>query len=153
MCLNLTSLPLTYPMMTSFITLILVTHICIAILNLCVAILYKLKLGQSVTTIPTVGFNVETVTYKNVKFNVWVSCLLLLCVMKRGRSITCGYLCFVWLAKSSGMPWSWSAHKFHALQLVFITCAICSVTADRIQYGLCIKVPVVLQVLISWYTV
>lgn len=36
------------------------------------AILYKLKLNQSVTTIPTVGFNVETVTYKNVKFNVWV---------------------------------------------------------------------------------
>lgn len=35
------------------------------------AILYKLKLGQSVTTIPTVGFNVETVTYKNVKFSVW----------------------------------------------------------------------------------
>ena len=55
------------------------------------AILYKLKLDQSVTTIPTglwpllvtvtvsvsyaypfpVGFNVETVTYKNVKFNVW----------------------------------------------------------------------------------
>uniref|UniRef100_A0A8D0BPE5 ADP-ribosylation factor 6 n=1 Tax=Salvator merianae TaxID=96440 RepID=A0A8D0BPE5_SALMN len=34
-------------------------------------ILYKLKLGQAVTTIPTVGFNVETVTYKNVKFNVW----------------------------------------------------------------------------------
>jgi len=37
------------------------------------AILYKLKLGQSVTTIPTVGFNVETVIYKNVKINVWVS--------------------------------------------------------------------------------
>ncbi|KAI9592282.1 ARF/SAR [Syncephalis fuscata] len=34
-------------------------------------ILYKMKLNQSVTTIPTVGFNVETVTYKNVKFNVW----------------------------------------------------------------------------------
>ena len=42
-------------------------------LDLFLAILYKLKLGQSVTTIPTVGFNVETVTYKNVKFNVWVS--------------------------------------------------------------------------------
>lgn len=40
---------------------------------LCPAILYKLKLNQSVTTIPTVGFNVETVQYKNVKFNVWVS--------------------------------------------------------------------------------
>jgi len=26
-----------------------------------------------VTTIPTVGFNVETVNYKNVKFSVWVS--------------------------------------------------------------------------------
>ncbi len=36
-----------------------------------VAILYKLKLNSDVTTIPTVGFNVETVTYKNVKFNVW----------------------------------------------------------------------------------
>ncbi|KAK3718489.1 ADP-ribosylation factor, Arf Arf6 [Vermiconidia calcicola] len=34
-------------------------------------ILYKLKLDSDVTTIPTVGFNVETVTYKNVKFNVW----------------------------------------------------------------------------------
>jgi len=48
-----------------------------------VAILYKLKLGQSVTTIPTVGFNVETVTYKNVKFNVWVSiicCILIVCL-------------------------------------------------------------------------
>jgi len=34
-------------------------------------ILYRLKLGSSVTTTPTVGFNVETVSYKNVKFNVW----------------------------------------------------------------------------------
>lgn len=34
-------------------------------------ILFKLKMGEYVTTIPTVGFNVETVTYKNVKFNVW----------------------------------------------------------------------------------
>lgn len=33
--------------------------------------MYKLKLNQDVTTIPTVGFNVETVMYKNVKFNVW----------------------------------------------------------------------------------
>lgn len=43
-----------------------------------IAILYKLKLNQSVTTIPTVGFNVETVTYKNVKFNVWVGVFQLL---------------------------------------------------------------------------
>ncbi|XP_050514509.1 ADP-ribosylation factor 6-like [Diabrotica virgifera virgifera] len=34
-------------------------------------ILYKLKLGQSMSTLPTVGFNVETITYKNVKFHVW----------------------------------------------------------------------------------
>lgn len=27
-------------------------------------ILYKLKLGEIVTTIPTIGFNVETVEYK-----------------------------------------------------------------------------------------
>jgi hypothetical protein len=34
-------------------------------------ILYRLKLGEVVTTIPTIGFNVETVTYKNVSFNMW----------------------------------------------------------------------------------
>ncbi|KAH9611671.1 hypothetical protein KSS87_003025 [Heliosperma pusillum] len=34
-------------------------------------ILYKLKLGEVVTTIPTIGFNVETVDYKNVSFTVW----------------------------------------------------------------------------------
>lgn len=31
-------------------------------------ILYKLKLGEVVTTIPTIGFNVETVEYKNISF-------------------------------------------------------------------------------------
>ena len=44
-----------------------------------IAILYKLKLGQPVSTIPTVGFNVESVSYKNVKFNVWVSSVLSEC--------------------------------------------------------------------------
>ena len=34
-------------------------------------ILYKLKLGEIVSTIPTIGFNVETVEYKNLKFTVW----------------------------------------------------------------------------------
>jgi len=34
-------------------------------------ILYKLKLGEVVTTIPTIGFNVETVDYKNTSFVVW----------------------------------------------------------------------------------
>jgi len=34
-------------------------------------ILYKFKLGEIVTTIPTIGFNVETVEYKNISFTVW----------------------------------------------------------------------------------
>merc|ERR1719326_2300409 len=34
-------------------------------------VLYNLKLGEVVTTIPTVGFNVETVEYKNLRFTVW----------------------------------------------------------------------------------
>jgi len=34
-------------------------------------ILYKLKIGEIVTTIPTIGFNVENVEYKNLKFAVW----------------------------------------------------------------------------------
>ena len=44
-------------------------------MSLCIAgkttILYKLKLGEVVTTIPTIGFNVETVEYKNINFTVW----------------------------------------------------------------------------------
>lgn len=34
-------------------------------------ILYKLKLGEVVHTIPTIGFNVETVDYKKVSMTVW----------------------------------------------------------------------------------
>jgi small GTP-binding protein len=34
-------------------------------------ILYKLKLGDLVTTIPTIGFNVETIDYKGFNMNIW----------------------------------------------------------------------------------
>ena len=34
-------------------------------------ILYKMKLGEIVTTIPTIGFNVETVSYKNIALTCW----------------------------------------------------------------------------------
>ncbi len=34
-------------------------------------ILFKLKLGEVVQTIPTIGFNIETVQYKNIIFDVW----------------------------------------------------------------------------------
>ncbi|KAK0618853.1 ADP-ribosylation factor family-domain-containing protein [Immersiella caudata] len=34
-------------------------------------ILYNLKMQRQVTTIPTVGFNVESFTFKNIKFNMW----------------------------------------------------------------------------------
>ncbi|EIW61877.1 ARF/SAR [Trametes versicolor FP-101664 SS1] len=34
-------------------------------------ILYRLQIGEVVPTIPTIGFNVETVQYKNIKFQVW----------------------------------------------------------------------------------
>ncbi len=34
-------------------------------------ILYKLHLGDTIHTIPTVGFNVETVTYRNIEFTAW----------------------------------------------------------------------------------
>jgi small GTP-binding protein len=35
------------------------------------SILYKFKLDENVTTIPTIGFNVETVQYKKVEFTMW----------------------------------------------------------------------------------
>jgi small GTP-binding protein len=34
-------------------------------------ILYKLKLGEVVSSVPTIGFNVETLEFKNIKFTVW----------------------------------------------------------------------------------
>eukprot|EP01018_Ginkgo_biloba_P033997 Gb_34776 [translate_table: standard] len=34
-------------------------------------ILYKLKLGEYVRTVPTIGFNIETVQFKNLSFTVW----------------------------------------------------------------------------------
>jgi len=34
-------------------------------------IIYKLKLGEVVTTIPTIGFNVETITTANVNITTW----------------------------------------------------------------------------------
>ena len=34
-------------------------------------ILYQLKLGQNVKTMPTFGFNVETIKYKKVSFTLW----------------------------------------------------------------------------------
>ncbi|XP_075101343.1 ADP-ribosylation factor 2-B-like [Nicotiana tabacum] len=40
-------------------------------------ILYKLKLGEIVTTFPTIGFNLETVEYKNSSFKIrplWREC-------------------------------------------------------------------------------
>ncbi|EFJ14920.1 ARF-like GTPase [Selaginella moellendorffii] len=34
-------------------------------------ILYRLQAGEVVETVPTIGFNVETVQYNNIKFQVW----------------------------------------------------------------------------------
>jgi small GTP-binding protein len=34
-------------------------------------ILYKIKLGDVLTTVPTVGFNVESFQHKNIHCNVW----------------------------------------------------------------------------------
>eukprot|EP00002_Diphylleia_rotans_P000199 TRINITY_DN100_c0_g1_i3.p1 TRINITY_DN100_c0_g1~~TRINITY_DN100_c0_g1_i3.p1 ORF type:complete len:218 (-),score=46.31 TRINITY_DN100_c0_g1_i3:318-971(-) len=35
------------------------------------SLLYRLHLHELVTTIPTIGFNVETVKYRNLTFNMW----------------------------------------------------------------------------------
>lgn len=35
------------------------------------SILYRLQLGNVVQTVPTVGFNLETLQYKNLTFQVW----------------------------------------------------------------------------------
>jgi len=35
------------------------------------AILYKLKLGEDILTTPTIGFNVETIAYRDANFTLW----------------------------------------------------------------------------------
>lgn len=35
------------------------------------SILFKLKQNEFMTMIPTIGFNVETIEYKNIKFTIW----------------------------------------------------------------------------------
>lgn len=35
------------------------------------SILYKMRLGEVIPSIPTIGFLFETVLYKNLKFIVW----------------------------------------------------------------------------------
>jgi len=34
-------------------------------------LLYRMNLGETIVTLPTIGFNVETVQYKNVNFTIW----------------------------------------------------------------------------------
>ncbi|CEG45372.1 adp-ribosylation factor [Plasmopara halstedii] len=34
-------------------------------------LLYKIKLGERINTIPTIGFNVETFEYENITFTAW----------------------------------------------------------------------------------
>ena len=34
-------------------------------------ILHKLNTGEATPTEPTIGFNVETIEYKNVSYNIW----------------------------------------------------------------------------------
>lgn len=34
-------------------------------------ILYKLKLDEVVSSVPTIGFNVEKIRFKNLEFNIW----------------------------------------------------------------------------------
>ncbi|CAE8741265.1 unnamed protein product, partial [Polarella glacialis] len=50
-------------------------EVCIIMVGLDAAgkttVLYRLKLGVAVRTLPTVGFNVEKLEYKNIVFTVW----------------------------------------------------------------------------------
>ncbi|CAF1343377.1 unnamed protein product [Rotaria sordida] len=35
------------------------------------SVLYTMKLGEIVTTIPTIGSNIETIEFKNIKMTAW----------------------------------------------------------------------------------
>ncbi len=54
------------------------------------------QIGEVVTTIPTIGFNVESVIYKNLNFNVWVN-LLHFCTSALGYTLIEAIR--IWVAK------------------------------------------------------
>ena len=55
-----------------FVTLVIPQHIMrLHCHQLHTTKLFLFQVGEVVTTIPTIGFNVEQVTYKNLKFQVW----------------------------------------------------------------------------------
>ncbi|KHG12504.1 hypothetical protein F383_19544 [Gossypium arboreum] len=76
-------------------------------------ILYKLKLGEIVTTIPTIGFNVETVEYKNISFTVWD-------VGGQDKS-SISYCMVIHEALVSRMQ---KAHGYNTLPSDFVTCVV-----------------------------
>ena len=51
-------------------------------------VLFKLKLGEVITTVPTIGFNVETVKCKNVK-NVTMTVRILSCLFQGDITPAC----------------------------------------------------------------
>jgi len=67
----------------STLLFILIYFVCIENCSSHIINTQKLSLaGEIVTTIPTIGFNVETVEYKNISFTVWgkFSTLSILCL-------------------------------------------------------------------------
>ena len=52
-------------------------------------ILYRIQADQVIATTPTIGFNVETVQYKNIKFQVWDLgiTITILCGVVRNRKL------------------------------------------------------------------
>jgi len=47
------------------------TRVSISLFQHALSLLSRHQLGESITTIPTIGFNVETVDYHNISFTVW----------------------------------------------------------------------------------
>lgn len=41
------------------------------------SILFQMKLGESVSAPPTIGFNVERVSVENLTFTIWDVCIIL----------------------------------------------------------------------------
>lgn len=75
--------------------------------------LYKLHLGEAVKTQPTVGSNVEQITYKNLQFEVRrgraLGCAAVLCL--HGRACRAGRCAQVWdLGGQANLRPSWAAY-------------------------------------------
>ena len=97
----------------------------------------RLQVGEVVTTIPTIGFNVEQVTYNNLKFQVWdLGGQTSIRWVGIAGGVTFRLLTCVWLLYFCMESNKFSSCRWHSLILNLITFAIYLFHPEHLYYSI-----------------